>query len=103
MRISMPFAKKEEAREELCRLALAEGANRRELCRRFNVQPRVLYKWLGRYQRDGLAGLTDRSRRPHGWPGRTGPEMEAAVLAVRQDNPVWGGRKIAGTLARQGE
>jgi transposase InsO family protein len=29
--------------------------------------------------------------------------MEAAVLAVRRDNPVWGGRKIAGTLERQGQ
>jgi len=27
--------------------------------------------------------------------------MEAAVLAVRRENPVWGGRKIAATLERQ--
>jgi transposase InsO family protein len=28
--------------------------------------------------------------------------MEATVVAVRRDNPVWGGRKIAGNLKRQG-
>jgi transposase InsO family protein len=28
--------------------------------------------------------------------------MEAAVLAARRDNPVWGGRKIAASLRRQG-
>ena len=28
--------------------------------------------------------------------------MEAAVLAVRRENPVWGGRKIAARLERQG-
>ncbi len=28
--------------------------------------------------------------------------LEAAVLAVRRDNPVWGGRKIAASLRRQG-
>jgi len=28
--------------------------------------------------------------------------MEAAVLAVRRENPVWGGRKIAASLRRQG-
>src|SRR5262245_25029788 len=102
MRFSMPFRKKEEVREELCRLALAEGANRRELCRRFKVQPRILYKWLERYQREGVIGLSDRSRRPHRSPARTEPEMETAVLTVRRENPVWGGRKIAASLERQG-
>lgn len=102
MRFSMPFADKEEAREELCRLALQEGANRRELCRRHKVCPMTLYKWLGRYRSDGRCGLRERSRRPHRSPSQTEPEMEAAVLAVRQQNPVWGGRKIGASLRRQG-
>ena len=102
MRFSMPFQDQEGSREELCRLALAEGANRRQLCRRFNVQARILYKWLERYRRCGTAGLTDHSRRPRRSPSRTGAEMEAAVLAVREENPVWGGRKIAASLRRQG-
>jgi transposase InsO family protein len=101
MRFSMPFQDQEARREELCRLALMEGANKRELCRRFNVQPRILYKWLERYRADGAAGLVDRSRRPHRSPCQTGSEMEAAVLAVRRENPVWGGRKIAACLRRQ--
>lgn len=102
MRFSMPFQGKEGAREELCRLAMQEGANRRELCRRHKVQPRVLYKWLDRYRQAGVAGLSDRSRRPYRSPARTEPEMESAVLAVRRENPVWGGRKIAASLERQG-
>jgi transposase InsO family protein len=102
MRFSMPFREKQEVREELCKLALAEGANRRELCRRFQVRPRILYKWLARYRQEGVAGLSDRSRRPHRSPHRTASEMEAAVLAVRRENRVWGGRKIAGSLDRQG-
>jgi transposase InsO family protein len=102
MRFSMPFQGKEEAREELCRLALQAGANRRQLCRRHKVQPRILYKWLDRYRQEGVGGLSDRSRCPHHSPGKTGPEMEAAVLAVRRENPVWGGRKIVASLARQG-
>jgi transposase InsO family protein len=102
MRFSMPFRGKEEVREELCRLALQEGANRRELCRRYKVQPRILYKWLERYRREGVGGLSDRSRRPQRSPCRTGPAMEAAVLEVRRENPVWGGRKIAATLERRG-
>jgi transposase InsO family protein len=98
----MPFPEKVEAREELCRLALSEGVNRRELCRRFNIRPRILYKWLDRYRQAGVAGLLDQSRRPHRSPSQTSPEMEAAVLAVRQENPVWGGRKIWKTLERRG-
>jgi transposase InsO family protein len=102
MRFSMPFVGKEGSREELCRLALAEGANRRELCRRFKVSQTTLYKYLARYQAEGAAGLVERSRRPHRSPLQTDCMMEEAVLAVRRDNPVWGGRKIAGSLERQG-
>ena len=98
----MPFLDKEGSREEVCRLALSEGTNRRQLCRRFKISPTTLYQLLGRYRAAGAAGLAERSRRPHRTPSRTAAEVEAAVLAVRRDNPVWGGRKIAATLRRQG-
>src|SRR5580704_12492130 len=98
MRFSMPFLGKEGCREEACRLALAEGASRRQLCRRFKVSPTTLYKWLDRYRAGGAATLTDRSRCPHRSPLRTEAEMEVAVLAVRRANPAWGGRKIAASL-----
>ena len=102
MRFSMPFAGKEEARAEACRLAAVEGANRRELCRRFGISAKTLYKWLPRYEAKGAAGLVEQSRRPNRSPSRTSDEMEAAVLAVRRENPTWGGRKIAASLRRQG-
>ena len=98
----MPFQSKEEAREELCRQAVEPGVNLRELCRQRKVQPRILYKWLDRYRREGSAGLSDRSRRPLSSPSKTEADVEAAVLAVRRENPVWGGRKIAASLRRQG-
>src|SRR6185295_8571053 len=102
MRFSMPFQSKEEAREELCRQAVEPGVNLRELCRQRKVQPRILYKWLDRYRREGSAGLSDRSRRPLSSPSKTEADVEAAVLAVRRENPVLGGRKIAASLRRQG-
>jgi transposase InsO family protein len=89
-------------REEFCRLAQAEGANRRELCRRFGISPGVGYKWLARYRQDGAAGLSDRSRRPKGSPGKTAEDIEARVLAVRSEHPVWGGRKIRRVLQDDG-
>jgi transposase InsO family protein len=102
MRFSMPFLGREDSRAEVCRLALVEGSNRRQLCQRFGVSAKTLYKWLKRYEDGGSAALADRSRRPHDSPGRTDAAVEAAVLAVRRENPVWGGRKIAASLRRQG-
>jgi transposase-like protein len=51
-------------REEFCRLALGPGANVRMLCRRFGISPTTGYKWLDVYRAEGVAGLSDRSRRP---------------------------------------
>lgn len=90
-----------DERAEFVRLAMMEGANRRELCRRFGISVDVGYKWLARRQAGDLL-LTDRSRRPHASPGRSSPQIEAAVLAVRQAHPVWGARKIAACLRRDG-
>ena len=90
-----------DQRREFVRLAMQEGANRRELCRRFGIHPDTGYKWLGRWA-DGEAALTDRSRRPHVSPSRTQAFIEAQVLAVRDAHPAWGARKIARCLERQG-
>ncbi|MGO4722114.1 MULTISPECIES: IS481 family transposase [unclassified Inquilinus] len=90
-----------EQRREFVRLAEQEGANRRELCRRFGISPDVGYKWLGRWQ-SGDAELADRSRRPHESPGRSTAATEMAVLAVRDAHPAWGARKIAACLIRDG-
>lgn len=88
-------------RREFVRLAMQEGANRRELCRRFGISPDIGYKWLGRW----LAGeeeLADRSRRPLAIPNRSDAEAEARVLRVRDAHPAWGARKIVRCLEREG-
>ncbi len=72
------------------------------LCRRFGVAPATGYKWLARYAERGLAGLEERSRRPHRSPCRSEPGVEAAVLAVRAQHPAWGGRKIRARLLQAG-
>jgi transposase InsO family protein len=65
-----------------------------EVCRRFRVSRKTGYKWLARFAAEGAAGLTDRSRRPHGSPRRTPMEMESTVVALRDTHPAWGGRKL---------
>jgi transposase InsO family protein len=90
-----------DQRREFVRLAMQEGANRRELCRRFGISPQTAYKWLGRTAA-GDASLADRSRRPHGSPERTEAEIEALILSVRDAHPAWGARKIVRCLERDG-
>jgi transposase InsO family protein len=75
-----------------------EGTNRRELCRRFAISPQTGYELARRYREAGEAGLADRSRRPKRSPGQTPAAMEALVLELREQHPVWCGRKIARRL-----
>ena len=92
-----------DQREELVTLALAPGANKSEVFRRFGMSRSKGYKWLLRYAAEGRTGLADRSRRPRSSPRRTPPAVEAEVLRVRaESNDAWGGRKIARVLDRGG-
>jgi transposase InsO family protein len=81
-------------RHEFVALAVQDGANRRELCRRFGISPKTGYKWIERFARHGQDGLQDRSRQPLQVPLRTPAAVEDAVLALRHAHPTWGGRKI---------
>lgn len=87
-------------RREFVELARQSDANIRALCRRFEISPKTGYKWLNRYtqQEASTDALRDRSRQPHIQPSRSTPELEAAVVALRQTHPAWGGRKIARRL-----
>ena len=90
-----------DQRREFVFLATREGANRRELCRRFGVSPDVGYKWLRRWAANGE--LADRSRRPNTSPLRSDSTIERAVVAIRDARPAWGARKIVRCLERGGQ
>jgi transposase InsO family protein len=88
-------------RLEFVKSALANG-NISKLCREFGISRKTGYKWLQRYRENGAEGLQDRSRRPHTSPNRTPAEMEQKVLALRDKQPAWGGRKINRILQNEG-
>lgn len=48
------------------------------------VSRATAYKWLARWRAEGIAGLRDRSSRPHSMPTRTSPEREAEVVELRR-------------------
>jgi transposase InsO family protein len=90
-----------DQRREFVRLARQDGVNRRALCERFGISRKTGYKWLARAAA-GEAELSDRSRRPHCSPLRSAAMTEAQVLAVRDEHPAWGARKIVRCLERDG-
>ena len=85
------------ARREFVALAMAPGANVRELCRRFEVSPTTAYKWIGRAHE----GFDDRSRRPHHSPNSTDARLEERVLELRDGHPHWNARKITRLLRNE--
>lgn len=90
------------SRREFLELASVEGANVAELCRRFGVSRKTGFKLLARFRDEGLAALVERSRRPRTLRSPTLPDVEGAVLALRDLHPAWGGRKLRAWLFAHG-
>lgn len=76
-------------RHEFVVFASQEGANIRELCRRYGISPKTGYKWLGRFRAEGVAGLADRSRRPHTTPARVSRGGVTAADLLLRDFLAW--------------
>lgn len=87
-------------RREFVKLARQEGANVRELCRRYGISPTTGYKWIDRGVEERET-YQDRSRRPLRSPNRTEEAIEQLILAIRDEHPVWNARKIRHLLRRQ--
>jgi transposase InsO family protein len=89
-------------RHEFVLLASQEKANVRQLCRQFGISSATAYKWLRRFQTEGVQGLQELSRRPNNSPTRTAKEIEKAVISQRHKHPAWGGRKLRARLLTLG-
>ena len=92
----------EEQRVEFV-LAAQQGAIPfRVLCARTGISRKTGYKWCRQAATAGVAGMADRSRRPHTSPTQTPAALAAQVVALRTQHPTWGGRKIHDRLVHQG-
>jgi transposase InsO family protein len=63
----------------------------------FMVSPRTAGKWAERYRNEGLAGMTDRSSRPHRSPAKTSPAVVRQIVRLRWRKRL-GPVQIAGQL-----
>jgi transposase-like protein len=80
---------RELARGAARRLAIIRHArevtgNVSATCRYFGIARQAFYKWLRRYEQDGLEGLRERSRRPHMSPTATKTEVVGKIMYLRE-------------------
>lgn len=71
-----------------------------EACERFRVSRKSAYKWLGRFDRQGIAGLAELSRKPKHCPWALPKSMRTRLIALRKRRPRWGPRKILSWLEK---
>jgi transposase InsO family protein len=71
-------------REALARSVVEQGLSNAAAARRFNTTPKTVAKWVARLRAEGVAGLQDRSSRPHSSPSQTGPAACERVGALRR-------------------
>ena len=77
-----------------------EGTSIAELAETLGVARKTIYKWLERYELQGLDGLKDLSRRPHQSPKQVSEEVAAEIVAARL-RWKWGPRKLRVKLCQQ--
>jgi transposase len=58
-----------------------------ELAARFGISRKTAYKWLARYQQEGVEGLLEHSRAPHSCAHRTPNHIVDAIRAAREQHP----------------
>ena len=70
------------------------------LCEGFGVSRKTGYKWVERYESDGVADLEERSRAPLSHPHAVAEHVVEKILRARKKHPRWGPRKLRVILQR---
>lgn len=79
-------------------LVLNGGRTKSGACREIGISRTTAYKYLKRYDQEGLEGLKERSRAPRTRPRETPPEIRRVLIDARQAHPTWGPRKLKAWL-----
>jgi transposase len=62
----------------------SHGESLSALCREYEITRPTAYLWLRRFREQGVAGVEERSQRPHVSPSQTRPEMEERIHERRK-------------------
>lgn len=92
---------KMEQRYDAVLLVIKDGFSVTEVAKKVGVSRQSLYTWMAAYEADGLAGLSDRSHRPHHVPHQMDATVESLVVQMRLAHPRWGAKRLAYELDKQ--
>lgn len=79
-----------DLRRALARRVLEEGLPVAAAAREFGVSRPTAAEWVRRARQEGLAGMSERSRRPLSSPSRTEAAVEERLAGLRREHPYWG-------------
>lgn len=65
-----------------------------ELCRQFDISRPTAYKYIERFQTEGIEGLAEKSRIHLSHPAKIPSAIEDRIVFLRKEHPRWGGKKI---------
>lgn len=98
----MPWNQTEPMNERIKFIAgyLEKEDSLTDLCDRFGISRKTGYKWIERYEADGVDALRDHSRAPLTHPHALSEEMRERILTIRKKHPRWGPRKLIVVMKR---
>lgn len=88
----------EDQRKEFIEEYLSNQMTITELCEMYQISRKTGYKWIGRFEEEGIDGLIDRSKAPHNQIGKTDDELIDQIIDLRKKFPKWGPKKIVAYL-----
>src|SRR3989337_3186730 len=90
-----------EARERLLDDWKLNYYSKTELAERHSVARKTVYKWIDRFEQEGLAGYQEHSRRPLTCPSQTDETVAEALIELRKMRPNGGPAKVLDQLQRR--
>jgi transposase InsO family protein len=90
----------EKVRYDFILAAKSQQASFIQICEAFGISTKTGYKWVNRFEEEGIEGLKDRRRNPITRPRDTPSDLQATIVATRLRHPSWGPKKIKKILER---
>lgn len=67
----------------------------------YGVSRKTVYKWIARYEVEGITGLEERSRAPGTHPNAIPQEIVEKIVATKSQHQRWGPKKVVAWLQEQ--
>jgi len=99
----MPWATQEDLMKKRAEFAMRafQSENFAALCREYRISRKTGYKWLERFEAEGLSGMGDKSRRPCRSPEKLEEEVICRMVRFKERHRHWGPQKIREVYLRR--